>query len=308
MEAKSNAKVKMLTNLKEFYSKKAQRFDSIPVFSVLMLSVINLYDDIIALIEVADESTRGLIKMRNAHKDELFDALLLIVRPVFSYANRTGNLDLKTAMDISRYKMEQIKQEDISSWAKEIIDKATEVLQAAADYNLTQTNLTAATTKLNEWKAFLPLADLKQDEILQARALANKKLTEANLILKNQADPLVYTLENDQEIIDLWFLARKVEKASSTPTQLHLVVLSNETGTGIFDAEVEVVKPEKNIVKTTKTNPVGLAVFRPVPFGYLNVTVRCNGYTTHTIPVFKMKKGEVLHLEVRLSREMAAVV
>lgn len=245
----------------------------------------------------AQETPRtGFATDKRTSKTQLCNATLIISKPMRAFATDTGDNALFDEVDYAFTELNRLRDDQIAPRCQIIHDRALANLPALGDYGITAEKLAVLQNEITGYTAQVPKPrSARADRSVQTANLA-ELFRESKKALK-QMDDLIDNFATDHaDFVRIYKDLRKVDKPSSTTTQLKGKVTNKSDGTAIKDATITIVEA----TKTANSNSLGNYSIKPAPIGKFTIRVTKAGFTDFEAFDFDIKLGDITTLNVEL--------
>ena len=296
MIAIQNAKLDSYNELQALYDQHQSRFTVIPAFKNAFQEVTNRRNTIQTQMLVSENDTTSTTGAKDNVQEELCVATAKAAAPVSAYADSIRDAELHALMNVSVPKLMKEKQGLLEAACLKIYNKAVELKEQAAPFNLTGDLLSDVETLLEKWRVKLPSTGIQQAVITTSIENIAKLMVEIDAILKKQLDKMMVTLtKTDPELVSLWENARTIKKPQRTVTQLVVKVQAKEDSKPVADRLVLAVN---GIETPARTNAEGEAIFKPIKNGIYDVKVMVEGSEPMVLKSCRIWMGKINRVEM----------
>ena len=297
MNARRKAKSDMYQVVEQVCDENPEIIAEIVAFQ----TAVNKFKAIIAQIfeteQFRSQPLSGITAGKTADRTNLCKFAAAAAGFIYAYASATKNAALKADVNFSHSKLLQMRDELLVQTSQNIHNLGMANKTALADYGVTGAKLTELQTAIDAFK----------DSMLKPRTAKDQKATltvnhaelfaQTDDILVNQMDFLVKNFEQTHhDFINRYRQARKIKDPATTKTQLKGIVTNKSDGAPVKGALITIVQLNKIAV----ANSTGEYQFKPTDYGEFTIKVTANGFQNFEIDEFRIKKGEINKLDVRL--------
>ncbi len=305
-----DARLKMIRDVVKLYHDNEARFNVIPRIQTLFALIKILLNNIDDKLDDSLQSTKTTTETRKNVQEELAIITSKLGKVLRSYASSTGDIILSDLSRKSVYKLSRLNLNDVKPVCSAIISKANELQTPLAPFGLTADMIASANQQLALWEVWRSATKLKQGVISTSKLDVNTTIGEIVEIMKEQLDPVVELIPNDDSLISSYKLARQIIHPGRTRTQLYFLIQERKPNgelAPVYQASVSArmtFTDQKGVthqVKLTgKTNIEGEVSFRPVRYGFYDWEVTKPGFSGAVGVQERIKQGKIHRIVVEL--------
>jgi Carboxypeptidase regulatory-like domain len=243
-------------------------------------------------------SLTGIAAGKTSLRETLSGKIAAIAGVIQTFADDTGNAQLRAEMNITPSRLKRTRDEEIAPLCQFVHDRANAHLAALADYNITAARLAEIQTLINNYSAEVPKP---------RAAVSSRKTTNANIAslfkendkLFDKLDKQIETLREDHpDFVNTYFSTREIVDPQTTTTQLKGTVTDKSNGNPINGATVTVVE----LTKTAKTDAQGKYSFKPITNGKYTVTATAQDFANFQTENVEVKMGAINNLNMEMEK------
>jgi len=201
---------------------------SIAAFLAIINALKVKLDDIIKIQGDINNPVTGVADQKELAKNTLVQTSILIMHSVYAYAMKNNNAELAAKMNVSKSKMERMKDSVLTGTVDAAIANVTEVLANLGAYNIDQDLLDAWKGKLKNFTDMVSDPKIAHDGIDVFRNKLQDLLRASVILMYNEADTVAmqYKLNN----IDYYRGYRKARKLQPLVkhTKLRILVTTEQ--------------------------------------------------------------------------------
>jgi hypothetical protein len=158
------------------------------------------------------DATAGKTETKQEAKDSLVSALMAIAAPMYTYARKVKNNEVKDIADVRQSKLEKLRDTELVSRATSIHTQANTIGAALEPYGVTIAMITDLDTKINNFNAALG----ERESGMAIRSGATTALIDlfnaADELLNEDMDRLIETLRvSNTDFYNEYFAARVIK-------------------------------------------------------------------------------------------------
>lgn len=221
MNATQESKLNMFRAVESHADANKETISLVPAFETsyaLFKSNIELITD---AMQKEDLVTKGITLTKSQAKKELCKIASEIAAPIFAYAERTGNAQLKNEVNFSYSKLVQTKDDSLAPRVRNIHALGVQNISHLSDYAITLPMLDGFLDKIEAYSLKVP--NPKNAAAIKKTIRENIKvmMKETNDILKNQMDKSIIVLKTkDPDFVNTYTANRVIIDPPRGQTQL----------------------------------------------------------------------------------------
>lgn len=146
-------KISMYTSVKEKLEENTALLNTVPAVKEAVIDFNNSLSELLIAIKAQRAEIIGITEDKTALRDELIALSLEITSPIFAFASKIGDLELKNKMDFNRTKLERLRDSYSINAFRTIYDLAISNIDKLADYNITSEILTKFKEGIDSYEA-----------------------------------------------------------------------------------------------------------------------------------------------------------
>jgi hypothetical protein len=261
-------------------------------------------DDKVKIIDsiIAPQSANntGISSDKQGLKTLLADSIFSISHPVAGYAAAQNNQSLEKKLDKAYTSIRKMRDQKISSFAKDVIETVTPLLPLIINTGITQETLDAL-DKANQ--AFSAVAtaprNAKVIRVQLTKSLSDKMEEVMNIINRTLDRVAVrFSAIDEKQFYAQYKSARKLQPYGNTHTRADVTVTMGDSNAPVPDAVVEI---EGTSLKAV-TDKNGRCTISPTPVGSRKLIVTAPGFPTPvTTPAYNFVRGKATRITVPMT-------
>jgi hypothetical protein len=245
---------------------------------------------IIATVQQEELVTKGVTQDKAAARDTLCHLAADIAAPIFAYAAKEKNNELKQQANFSYSDLLRSKDDQLAPRCQNILDAGTKNLAALDPYGITAATISSLQVVLDTYQAKVPNPRNAAAQKKTIRENLKELFVEADEILKDQMDKTALRFkDSNPDFLRTYKNNRIIIDPTKTTTQLKGVVTSSAGN--IFIKGATIVIKETGTKATT--NELGEYLIKPAPLGTYTINVSATGHNAKEESSMLIKQGQI---------------
>lgn len=184
---------------------------TIPAFAESFDEFHSVFKEIQTVDEIKLTNTTGIAKNKKAAKYKLIDEVFKLIGSLTAYASMEKNHELKQMVNYNIWTLQRMRDTELESICRGILDTGTDVITALADYGTTESDLEVLQNKISEYDRLISAPRDAITHKAMATTMLKELFAKADHILKEQMDQLMVLFKDqNRDFYMLYFNSRKI--------------------------------------------------------------------------------------------------
>jgi len=298
MQSSQEAKLNMYNAVISYCDQNNTIIDSIHAlttsYALFKRTVVSITDTA----QLESKSILGFATDKNSVRKTLAQKAAALASKISAYANSVNDNVLKETVKFTLSELLRLKDEELPSACRNILQAANSHLVPLAAYNIDAPLLTAFTAKITEYTSWVPRPRIAASQRAAHLLTLAELFKTADDILKNQVDKIIADFKlSNAPFYKPYSSNRTIVNARTTATQIKGTIINDTTNQPVEDATIFI---EETII-TTSTGKKGKYTLKPVPPGVHSFNVSKQGYHEKTITDQIIRLGQVTTINIALT-------
>jgi len=270
----------------------------LPAFQTSFVLFKSYVAELVVAIQKEDLVTKGITISKGQAKKELCGFATDVAGPIFAFAERTKNSQLKKEVSFSYSKLLQTKDDALVPRIKNIYDVGVANLSSLADYGLTAEILETLSQMSTAYMLKVPNPRNAAASKKTVRENIKSLMKETNGILKNQMDKSILIIKKtNPDFVSTYTANRVIIDPAKGQTQLKGKITDSITKKGVQGVTVAI----DNF--TVTSDALGKYQINNMRLGSYPLKVTALGFKQVPEANFLIKQGQINNFNVVLEKE-----
>ena len=221
MNAKQENKVSTYAGLNVVLAQNEPKWQSLTAFVASVTLFRNGLDNINAIAQTRNSSTKGVTADKQSARDTMTLAALEVAGAVSAYGSDIGSHELQGKVDYTESDLRRTRDSELTTVCQGIHDAAQSVLANLADYGVTAQTLTDLQSKITGYHGTVGKPASVKSVKQAAGTSLDSAIDEVDKVLEEKMDKLMPKFRaSEPDFFNAYFAARSiVDNAASRPAK-----------------------------------------------------------------------------------------